>query len=431
MQTQGSVDSSSLPANLSTLALSALALAYRDRPKIIEHDRDYQKLLEKHQKLWLEKNPGKNFASKEGLDYLHGSLDNEDAPTLKKDAEQAFRNNPRFKRRIERYDREKKKVYRNHDEDPSVINTRREIENHTRDRHAYLKTHEDTKTSEEMSALIKKRSWERFATEHPEKTKVYAQTNADIKKALEKQTKTIEEATPRLEPITPTPLRPIPTEHRTTISQTKRFVGRGENVEISGRRRQFRPQARRVSNFGRQGSRFAARAGMAAGRSVVGLFLSSPMGWAVVGVVLIFVIFIIVFIIVLLEGGGGGALFQKGIQTVDCPDANGNAVATNGNACAVNLAGFYSNGEGIAVTAICLDKCTNFDDSVSCDRDPDNTCDIILFPSLCASEMGFCVDYSPPNPALKRLYDCANKEINSVGVFSCNQTDAPTPTPTP
>lgn len=436
MQEQGEINPSVIPTEL--IALPILALAFRDRPKIMEDDKNYQKIVEQHKKSWLEKNPGKDFNSKEGLDYLHGSLDNNNAPTLKKDAEQAFRNNPKFKKRVERYDKEKKKVYKNLNEDPAVINTRYEIENHTRSRHAYLKTHEDKKTPEETSALIQKRSWEKFATENPEKTKIYAQTNADIKKAhekqeIKKQLAETERKTGRQvryveeihRPI-PSQPRPIPPERRTTVPQA------------AGRR--FGPPGRRAApGLGRLGTRLVTQAGLAAGRAAVGALVSNPIGWVVIGVIV--VIIIIVFLIIMLAGGGGMGLGGSP-PTFECVDADGKSIlVTDGNACAQNYAAFYTKQTGALppITAKCLDKCT---DSISivCDRNPaTNRCDPP--PLSCGAPEHFCFDYSVAAPRDANnhstwRHDCSNLDGFDYGgllgftVDSCSMApSAPTPTP--
>lgn len=443
MQEQGEINPNIVPIDL--VAPTILALAFRDRPKIIEDDRDYQKLAEQHKKLWLEKNPGKDFTSKEGLDYLYGSLDNEDAPTLKKDAEQAFRNNPKFKKRAERYDKEKKKVYKNTDEDPALIKTRREIEEHTKARQEYLKSHEEDKKPEDISQSVQKQSWERFVRQHPEKAKAYAQKNIDVKRTYEKQEikkqlaemeqKTgkqvryvekihrpqgmdVEEATQRLESIIPSQPRPIAPERRATIPQA---VGR-----------RFGTPGRRVGlGIGRMGTRLVTQAGMAAGRAAVGALASNPLGW--IALVVIVTVFVATVILIIMFAGGGGIGGGKPVPTTECIDADGNIiVVTDGNTCAINLANYYTNTEGIPVTTICLDKCTDFA-SNTCDRNANNSCD----PNICgAPQAAFCYDYTPPDASLNRFRDCLTGgpgyDGTPLGVNSCSGGIAdPTPTPTP
>ena len=438
MQEQGEINPNIVPIDL--VAPTILALAFRDRPKIIEDDRDYQKLAEQHKKLWLEKNPGKDFTSKEGLDYLYGSLDNEDAPTLKKDAEQAFRNNPKFKKRAERYDKEKKKVYKNTDEDPALIKTRREIEEHTKARQEYLKSHEEDKKPEDISQSVQKQSWERFVRQHPEKAKAYAQKNIDVKRTYEKQEikkqlaemeqKTgkqvryvekihrpqgmdVEEATQRLESIIPSQPRPIAPERRATIPQA---VGT-----------RFGPPGRRAgSGIGRMGTRLVTQAGLAAGRGVVaGAVAIGSMGWIVIGIIVL--IALAVFLIILLLGGGG---FGGGTQPIDCADSAGNPiVVADGNECATNTAAFYSNQTGTTITASCLDKCS---DAVSliCDRNSINTC--TSPDASCGAMETFCIQYSPPPPpSAAWLYDCNSAVFDYTSFASCSGSGIITPIPTP
>ena len=54
MQVNGQVDSSSFPVQFA--ALTALSLALHNGKKTFEEDKDYQKLIEKHKQIWLEKN---------------------------------------------------------------------------------------------------------------------------------------------------------------------------------------------------------------------------------------------------------------------------------------------------------------------------------------------------------------------------------------
>src|SRR3989344_7356130 len=70
MQQQGMVDPLHIPAALA--ALPFLAAIFLDKPKIMQEDSQYQKIEEKLKKEWLEKNPGKDFSSQEGLDCLCG-----------------------------------------------------------------------------------------------------------------------------------------------------------------------------------------------------------------------------------------------------------------------------------------------------------------------------------------------------------------------
>lgn len=444
MQAHGEFDPSKIPVEF--LAQTALALAFRNRPKTIEDDKDYQKIAEQQKKLWLEKNPGKDFTSKEGLDYLHGSLEDENAPSLKKDAEEAFRNNPKYRKRLERYDKESKKVYKNPDDDPRIIRTREEIETHIKARHEYLKTHEEDKKPEDVSRIIQKQSWEGFIRRHPEKAKEYGKSNIDIKKAHDKEEikkqladleqKTgrqvryvekihrpqgmgVEEATRRLESIIPSQPRPISPERRTTIPQP---VGR-----------RLWPQGRRVgSGVGRLGTRLVTQTGMAVGRAAISGG-AALLGWW--PILLIILICLAVFLIIMLEGGGliGG---NKPVPTIDCgldPDDK-IFVASDGNTCAQNLAAYYSKQESTTITAKCLDKCVDPVRTKSCDRNASNTCD---FPtSSCgATDLAFCVEYTPANAALDRLFDCITGGVGYVGsplgVNSCGGSIAPTSTPTP
>jgi len=110
IQTEGVVDQTKIPSGLANTPL--MAAMFLIKPKTMEDDRYYQEIENKLKNEWLKNNPGKDFASKEGLDYLYGSLDDRTKTSLHKEAEESFRNDSRFKKQVERYDKEAQKIYK-------------------------------------------------------------------------------------------------------------------------------------------------------------------------------------------------------------------------------------------------------------------------------------------------------------------------------
>ena len=184
MQANGQIDTSDVPLGL--IVLPILAAGFLKRPKIIQDDNDYKKIEERLKKEWLEKNQRKDFSSKERLDYLYGSPEDPARQSLAKEAEVSFRNNPKFKKRVGRYDREKKKVYKNPKDDPSLNVHESITESHVNARLKYLKTHDSEMTSEETVGLVRKRSLEDFAVKFPEKAKAYGQKIQGLQSTQEK-----------------------------------------------------------------------------------------------------------------------------------------------------------------------------------------------------------------------------------------------------
>lgn len=184
MRTDGKVDASKIPTDL--LGLPLLAAGFLEKTKTMEDDKDYQKIEENLKKEWLKNNPGKDFLSKEGIDYLYGSLEDPTKQSLAKDSEASFRNNPKLKKRIERYDKEKKKIYKDPKDDPSPRTHESITQAHINTRLEYLKTHDEEKTSEEIVNLVRKNSQEDFATKFPEKAKAYGQKVEGLQSAQEK-----------------------------------------------------------------------------------------------------------------------------------------------------------------------------------------------------------------------------------------------------
>lgn len=420
MQNEGKVDTNNVPQEL--VALPLLAASFLERPKIIQEDRDYQKIEEKLKKEWLLKNPGKDFSSKEGLDYFYGSLEEKNAPSLSSDAEKTFRDNPKLEKRIERYDKEQKKIYKNPQNDPALRENERKTQEHIQARQTYLNTNPNAPKSsfEETSRLVREKSSGDFTTKYPEKATNYAQKINDRKE--EKRSDTQSQSLQRmLNKIRQEEMGPkIP---RQTLRSPERFLrrafGRGTSQAGKGMARAG----------GRLASRVASRAAMAAGRAAmqgIAALVANPVGLIVIGVIILIVI--IVFLIVMFAGRG-----LDGQPTTECFDSSGTKTifVADGNACAEIMAEFYTREEGAPVTARCLDKCTDLI-SISCNRNSSNRCSS---PDMCVTQEAFCFEYTPQDSSKRRQHDCLTggggyySKLGPNAVNSCSNTLLGTPTP--
>lgn len=181
MTNEGGADPTKLPSDLASTPL--LAALFLQKSKIMEDNRHYQKIEENLKKEWLKNNPGKDFSSKEGIDYLYGSLENGTKNSLHKEAEEAFRRNPKHQRDVERYDREAKKIYKDHERDPRwwehehkmqrEIGARLELLEKTRDKKTKPTKEQAEKAQKEIIEQVRKRSQAEFAQSNPEKADVY------------------------------------------------------------------------------------------------------------------------------------------------------------------------------------------------------------------------------------------------------------------
>src|SRR3989344_3790997 len=212
MQHEGRVDPSIIPSSLA--ALPFMAAMFLEKPKTMEEDSQYQKIEEKLKKEWLEKNPGKNFSSKEWLDYEFGRLDSSDAlrtcageemkaeenfeeqwaksvnapiprsPTLSRDAESLFRSNPKFKKRVERYDKESKKIYKKPHHDPATRLKETGLFEEVSKRQALLKAEKPKDPAlksllSKISEDVQTKHFNIFFLMHPEKAKAYYQKSGE------------------------------------------------------------------------------------------------------------------------------------------------------------------------------------------------------------------------------------------------------------
>ncbi len=218
----GHVDNHSVPPALAALGFLGM-LFPRERPKILEQDPDFKRILDEKANTWLKDHPDKDTTSKEWIDYRYGSPQNPEVKTLYKDAEKEFREkakeNPTYQRRLKVYDEERKKVYDDPTKDPTLIWHQEEIELHTQVRHELLQKTDSLVKIEDVQKQVEASHWERFVEIHPEKSAAYAVKHTGIKDTLARaEERKKQPAAPQITPITipqtinsiPSAAQPIP-----------------------------------------------------------------------------------------------------------------------------------------------------------------------------------------------------------------------------
>lgn len=172
--------------SLNNLGLPFLAAAYLAAPKIIEDDPDYQLIVERKKQEWLQNNPGKDLTSKEGLDYIYGSLEKEEATSLlSQDAEKEFRANPKYAKRVKRYDKERDKIYQNPKKDPALRKLSQIIEEHTQARFIHSQKENPDINLDAIRKQTEQCAYQAFVAKHQAKTEHYASVNPKISSILE------------------------------------------------------------------------------------------------------------------------------------------------------------------------------------------------------------------------------------------------------
>lgn len=299
MREAGEIDRSTLPRDLAEMPL--LASVFLQRAKIMEHDRGYQKIEEGLRREWLRKNKGKDFSSKEGLDYIYGSLDDKTQAAIHQEAQEAFRKDPKNVRKIERYDKEAKKIYKNHQDDPQWLTHEYNIQLETSARLEWLEKNrnkkikvpkeEIKKSQEKIVKRIREKHQEEFMRSHPEKAKIYfARIEA---KKIEARNKTITAGFPTPQTSSPHSTSiptPTPTASR-QISPRNRTSGGGLNRGINSLNRLMGGGLR--NPLGKFGSRIAAQTAL---KGITAFLAANPWVWIALGVITLgIIVFTIVF----------------------------------------------------------------------------------------------------------------------------------------
>lgn len=229
LEQNGYVDPASIPSEL--IALPFLAAAFFQKPKTLEEDGDFIKIVKKKAEERLQQIPGiddnEKIQSKEWIDYRYGSLENPEAPTLYEEAEKAFRDkaleDKQYAKRLEKYDKErdkrKKEISNNLKDDSAVIANRWRIECHAQALIAEKKKQNPNTTKEDEERIVQKvreHHWDKFVEKFPEKAKAYAEKHEGIKNAVarveerKKQTAAQKiETRAVVQPITSPDIRPV------------------------------------------------------------------------------------------------------------------------------------------------------------------------------------------------------------------------------
>lgn len=312
MKENGTVDRTTVPPGLAGVPL--LAASFLQKPKIMQDDGGYQKIEERLRKEWLKKNNVKDFSSNEGLDYLHGSLDDRAKVSIRKEAEEVFRSNPKFKKRVERYDKEAKKIYKDHRNDPQwlanersaqlEINDRLVLLEKARDKKIKLSKEEIEKSQQKIIQDVQNKHREEFAEKHPEKAKIYFERIETERARREENKNKSHFGSFDVRRVFGTE-RPDMSGSPTT-TQTETRTGGHPNISIPSKKRigpqkdTFSKLARRINPFGKVNSGIMRRAVSQTALRGLAAFLAGP-GLPIVAAIIS--ISILTFIIV----GFGGA----------------------------------------------------------------------------------------------------------------------------
>lgn len=192
-------------------AYMLLSLLLKPKPEIMEQDKKYKKIEKELTEEWKKKNPTIEPGSKEEIDYIYGSLEDPNAPTLAQEAEKRFRE--RHPKEAEKYDKKKDVVYKNIEDDHKVAYVEKRIEEHTDKRFALAKKTNPQVKRDDIRIQVAERAWVVFAKQHKEKAKGYAQKHEGIKKAVEainKPQAAIQKAAAHASLATTTPISQTP-----------------------------------------------------------------------------------------------------------------------------------------------------------------------------------------------------------------------------
>lgn len=177
-----------------------LAFFLRKKPGVIEEEKEYQKIEGKLKKP-LEEKSGKEF-----FDHIYGSLDDPNIPSLHKNVLsqikkyrdlyesyekdkanpelKSYKNYKKYRDLIEKYSKKDKIVHKKIGDDPAVVRTKLQIKEEIENRFGQAKN--NPVTGKYISTVLEPKRWEEFVQRYPEKAKVYAEQDENIKKAYNK-----------------------------------------------------------------------------------------------------------------------------------------------------------------------------------------------------------------------------------------------------
>lgn len=200
-QIAGQPDSSLLSAT----TLPFMFFVNNPKNNVIEHDNEYLKLEDEKKKQWLKNNQVKDFSSKQGLDFLYGSLNEPTASSLHKDIHQQikeanefykkyqsspddgnykeYKHYEKYKKLLERYGKGEKETHEKIKDDQIVARTQGLIQEEINDRFELLKKedqrlkdkHFAEEAKKELAKKVEVKRWDEFVEKYPEKAKSYAE----------------------------------------------------------------------------------------------------------------------------------------------------------------------------------------------------------------------------------------------------------------
>src|SRR3989344_5406992 len=273
------------------------------KAKLLEEDKEYLKIEKRLKKEWLKNNNKKDFTSEEGLAYLYGNPEKLDAPNLRREAEKWFSEGLDVKeetkkqkviekraKKLEENEKEKKKIYKNPDNDPAVISVNQNIVLHAAIRYAFLKIKNKGKKKEikfekflkdvkryehaDIGLYDKKTPAEEIPKhehqEPPQKPEEEEKKQSQPQQISERQVRELEKSAPeKTPPSEPSPQPSVeaqksirtPTENKrfNLKNYLERFKGRQTSTKFStrtvNRLNEFANRFSRVrSSFGNRGS---------------------------------------------------------------------------------------------------------------------------------------------------------------------------------
>lgn len=170
------------------------------KKELMQDDDDYLHLVEEKRNEWRKKNKTK-IGTQEEIDYIYGKLNDHGKSALDTEAEDSFRQkHTRNKKKIDRYERNKKKIYSRFDkktkkevfrlgDDPAIKQQVKRIIAETDARMALAKKNKENVSREEMQKRVEEKHWQQFAAEYEDKAKAYgthnSQTGQQIQKGLQ------------------------------------------------------------------------------------------------------------------------------------------------------------------------------------------------------------------------------------------------------
>lgn len=181
--------------SLATPLTLAFLISRFKKTKVIEQEKVYKEVEKTQKEEWLKNNPGKNFNIYEGIDYVYGSLDNPQNPSLHQDIlnkikeygslydqdKKQYKHYEKYKKLLEKYGKKKEKE----NNSAEIAWAKKQIKEETEQRFKLLKQDLPEVDKNSLIEKINSQRWTEFIERYPKTAKEYAQSDAKIKKAYE------------------------------------------------------------------------------------------------------------------------------------------------------------------------------------------------------------------------------------------------------